>query len=340
MTICLGLFVAAPLETLFAQATSSSTITGVVTDQQAASIPGADVKLVDNSTNSIQTTKSNEAGRYVFANVPSGKYTLLFTKEGFSTFRIGSQQVQVSTTLTLNATLELGTTSTTVEVQANAGAELQTTNASVGTTLNSDAILALPNLGRDVATLAVLQPGITPGGSTAGSVQDQNTYTIDGGQNSDDMSGNSTSYTTNFTGMGGTQTGGSSGGVVPTPVESIEEFKVTTFNQTADFNSSLGSQVQMVTKRGTNQFHGSAYGYYFATNVGAANFWDKNHTPSGSLGHTPLPSNHRDRFGGAIGGPIAPEFLGGKWYFFSTMKACGSQTSKLTKGQFPQQSCA
>ncbi len=158
---------------------------------------------------------------------------------------------------------------------------------------------------------------MTLGGYTAGAVQDQNTYTLDGGQNTDDMSGNSTSYTTNFTGLGGTQTGGSSAGVVPTPVESVEEFKVTTFNQTADFNNGLGSQVQMVTKRGTNQFHGAAYGYYFATNVGAANTWVNDHTPSRyGLPYTPLPSNHRDRFGAALGGPMAPNFLGGKWYFF------------------------
>ncbi len=166
------------------------------------------------------------------------------------------------------------------------------------------------------ATLAVLQPGVTPGGYTAGAVQDQNTYTIDGGNNSDDMAGNNTSYVTNFTGMGGTQTDGSPTGVVPASVESIEEFKVTTFNQTADFNSSMGSQVQMVTKRGTNQFHGAGYGYYFATNVGAANTWVNNHTPTQGLAYTPLPSNHRDRFGVSIGGPFAPNILGRKMVLF------------------------
>ena len=69
---------------------------------------------------------------------------------------------------------------------------------------------------------------------------------LDGGNNSDDMAGNNTSYVTNFTGTGGTQTGGSPSGIVPTPVESIEEFKVGTFNQTADFSGSIGTQVQMV----------------------------------------------------------------------------------------------
>ncbi len=74
----------------------------------------------------------------------------------------------------------------------------------------------------------------------------------------------------------------------------------------------------MATKRGTNQFHGSVYGYYYATNVGAANTWVNNHTPDTLLGlpYTPLPSNHRDRFGASLGGPAAPAFAGGKWFFF------------------------
>ncbi len=304
------------------QATSTATITGQATDQQGASVPATEVKLIDNSTNQSQTTRTNDVGRYVFANVSPGTYTVTFSKEGFQAYRIPSQQVQIGTNLTLNAVLQVGSTATTVEVQAQAAAELQTTNAAVGTTMSAKDIEGLPNLGRDVATLAVLQPGVTMGGYTAGAVQDQNTYTIDGGQNTDDMSGNSTSYTTNFTGLGGTQTGGSSAGVVPTPVESIEEFKVNSFNQTADVNNGLGSQIQMVTKRGQSQFHGAAYGYYFASNLGAANTWVNNHTPSNgpngtTLAYTPLPSNHRDRWGGALGGPITNKsFLGGRWFFF------------------------
>ena len=101
--------------------------------------------------------------------------------------------------------------------------------------------MLLPNMGRDVSTLAVLQPGTTPGGMTAGAFSDQNVFMLDGGNNSDDMAGNNTSYVTNFTGTGGTQTNGSPSGIVPTPVESIEEFRVGSFNQTADFSGSIGA---------------------------------------------------------------------------------------------------
>src|SRR5260370_8091728 len=130
------------------------------------------------------------------------------------------------------------------------------------------------------------------------------------------MAGTNSTYVPSNGFAGSAATGGTPSGVVPTPVESIEEFKVGTSNQTADFNGAAASQVQMVTNRGTNQFHGSAYEYYFATNVGAANLWKNNHTPSPGLPFTPLPSSHRNRFGGTLGGPLTPRFWGGKTYFF------------------------
>ncbi len=304
--------------TAWAQATSSSSVAGIVVDPQKAAVPGAEVSLLDTSTNQTATAKTNDAGRYIFVNVNSGSYSVTITKEGFSTFREKLIQVEIGSPVTVNAVLQIGSTSTTVEVTAGAGVELVTSNSAVGTSLSGDVLQALPNMGRDVSTLAVLQPGTTLGGYTAGAYNDQNTYQIDGGNATDDMAGNMTSYQTNFTGLGGAQTNGNPSATVPTPVESVEEFKVSTFNQTADFNNSIGGQIQIATKRGTNQWHGSGYGYYFATNVGAANTWVNNHTPSTLLGtpNTPLPSNHRDRFGASIGGPLTPRILGGKTYFF------------------------
>ena len=151
--------------------------------------------------------------------------------------------------------------------------------------------MLLPNMGRDVSTLAVLQPGVSPTGMTAGAFSDQNVFMLDGGNNSDDMAGNNTSYVTNFTGMGGSQTNGSPSGIVPTPVESIEEFKVGSFNQAADFSGSIGSQVQMATKRGGNQFHGSATAS-ISPPTSAANSWANNHLRRTAC-LIPLPSNRR-----------------------------------------------
>ncbi|HTS27883.1 MAG TPA: carboxypeptidase-like regulatory domain-containing protein [Bryobacteraceae bacterium] len=315
--ICLGILVLALGSTpVWAQATSNASIAGIVTDEQNAAIPGAEVKVTDTGTGISQTTITNDAGRYVFANVVPGTYSILVTKQGFTVFKVAAQDVAVGTALTINAVLKVGSTSTTVEVTATIGADLQTTNATVGSTLTQAALLSLPNMGRDVSTLAVLQPGTTPNGMTAGAFSDQNVFMLDGGNNSDDMAGNNTSYVTNFTGTGGTQTGGSPSGIIPTSVESVEEVRVSTFNQTADFSGSIGGQIQMVTKRGSNQYHGAAYGYYFATNLGAANSWVNNHTPAAGLPYTPLPKNHRDRFGGSLGGVLLPKLAGGKTYFF------------------------
>ena len=319
--LSLGVLLSLGTTPVWAQSSTAGTVAGQVTDESNAAVPGAAVKLTDTSTNAALTTTSNEAGRYIFSQVPPGTYTVTFTKQGFSTYEVSTQAVEVGMSLTLNAKLKVGSTSTTVEVTATTGAELQTMNATVGNTLSGQALMLLPNMGRDVTALAVLQPATTLTGFTAGSYNDANTYTLDGGNITDDMAGNTVGYQTNYSGLGGSQGGSIPSGVIPTPIESIEEFRVSVSNQTSDFNNSSGASIQMVTKRGTNQFHGSGYWWYFDTKVGAANSWTNNHTPfsfgSVSLPYTPIISNHRNRFGTAIGGPLTPkDFLGKKWYFF------------------------
>jgi hypothetical protein len=298
-----------------AQTTGAGTVVGQVTDQQNAIVPGAEVKLVDASTNTTLSTLSNDAGRYVFISVPPATYTITVTKQGFSGYRLPNQQVSVGLTLTINVPLTVGATTTTVEVSASAGAELQTMNATVGQTITGMQLASLPSLGRDANALFVLQPGVAPTGQVAGAVSDQNLYQLDGGNNSSDMDGNYAVYT-NASGNTAGGAGGTPSGVMPTPIESIEEFRVGTNNQTADFNGAAGGQVQMVTKRGTNQFHGSGYEYYFSSNVGGANQWKNNHTLVNGAA-TPTPISHQNRFGGSLGGQLIPKaILGGKTYFF------------------------
>jgi len=307
-----------------AQSSIAGTVVGQVHDASGAAVPGVSVRIVDLATGNSFATSSNDTGRYEFATVAPGKYDISFSKSGFSEYKIRSQDVKIGIVLTANATLEVGTTATTIEVTAAVGAELQTMNATVGNTISQQSLMALPNLGRDATTMAVLQPATAPGGQAAGAVADLNTYQLDGANITDDMGGNVTTYQTNFNGTGGTQTGGTPSGVIPTPIESIEEFKVSVSNQTSDFNNSSGAQIQMTTKRGTNQFHGAAYMFYYDNAIGQANTWGNNHTPFsfGSLTFpdTPVdyPKNHRSRFGGSLGGPLLPKsFLGGKWFFFT-----------------------
>ena len=126
--VCVGLLFGLTTGRAFGQATSSSSISGIVKDQQGASIPGTDVKLIDPSTNTTLSASSNEAGRYIFLNVSSGKYAMTFSKSGFNTYRVDDLEVEVGAVLTINAALQIGATTTTVEVTATSGAELQTTN--------------------------------------------------------------------------------------------------------------------------------------------------------------------------------------------------------------------
>jgi hypothetical protein len=299
-----------------AQSSSSGTVSGEVTDQQGAAMPGVDIVLTEPSTNIALKTVTNDAGRYIVVNVSPGSYNITFSKAGFSTRKVNKQYVEVAQILTLNATLEVGQVSNVVEVTTSPGAELQTVNATVGTTVSGDSLIYLPIFGSDASSLAIMQPGVSPEGSVAGAMYDQNTFQLDGGNNSNDMDGSMRDYTGSYARGAYGGMGNPPSGVLPTPPDTIEEFKVATAGQTADFNGSSGSQISVVTKRGTNQIHGSGYYYYSSSDVGGANTWDNNHTPSGDLGYTPIPITHNNRYGFTVGGPMLPKLAGGKTYFF------------------------
>ncbi len=300
------------------QAANAGSVAGLVTDSSGGTVLGATITLKDKATGVPRTTTSNDAGRYVFANVPPGAYEIAANKTGFRVAKVSQIEITVGTPLTINFSLEVGAMAQTVEVTVT-GAELQTTNATVGTTIGSENLQELPNLSRDVSSLLTLQPAIAPNGSVAGAVRDQNTFQLDGGNNSSDMDGTMNTYTPSYA---STSTGGGPTGVMPTPVESIEEFKVNVANQTADFNGSSGAQVQLVTRRGGNRWHGALYEYYLGSNFGA-NTWLNNHTPTKDASgntlspSTPLISNHYNRFGASAGGPVGPSFWGGKTYIFA-----------------------
>jgi len=319
LVVCVGSALPA-----WTQSTDTGTVVGMVRDSTGAVVVGAKVTLTDASTSISQTATSNDTGRYIFVNVKPGIYKISISKVGFSTTKTEHQEVKVGTTLTVDLALQVGGANVVVEVTAT-GNELQTTDAAVGQTITGDALDSLPGLGRDVSTFVTLQPGVAPDGSVAGGNQDQNSFQLDGGNNSSDMDGTQNTYTASFAGdptgglinnevtatsPGGSPGGGGPTGVMPTPADSIEEFRVATNNQTADFNSSAGAQIRLVTKRGTNSWHGTAYEYYLDNNW-AANSFDND------LAGIKRPSYHYSRFGGSVGGPLfSKEFLGGKTYFF------------------------
>ena len=314
------------------QASDAGTVSGTITDSTGAAVPGATVYLVDASTGSTRPTTTNDSGAYVLPYVKPGTYNVKISKQGFKTTVVSNQTVDVGRQLTVNAVLDVGSVSQTVEVTVTVGAELQTMDATVGSTLSGATLVNLPNTGRDASTLAVLQPGQNINGNVGGAATDQNSFQLDGGFATDDMSGDNNTYIKGF----GSDTAGGAGAmhspgfgqapsaVVPIPVTSVEEFKVSTANQTADFSGGAGSQVQIVTKRGTNTLHGGVYDYYQSSTFGGANSWDNNDhckkaTPTSPCVWAPIPlvSSHFSRFGADAGGKIPhSDFLGGSWYIF------------------------
>src|SRR3989441_5842114 len=194
-----------------------------------------------------------------------------------------------------------------VQVTAGTGVELQTMNASVGNVLDENLLSQLPTLNRDATSLLLLQPMAIPGfngpggsgetnnsgGAVAGARADQNTFMIDGGDATSNMEGGG-GYNTGFPGT--PRAGG------PTPVESLEEFRVATNNAGTDFTRSAGAEVQMITIRGTNNWHGAGYWYHQNDELNANNWFRNNGFGSG----TPIenPEWRDNRYGGKVGGPI------------------------------------
>lgn len=288
---------------------SYGTVTGRITDPTGAVVPGAKVTLRDRTTNITRSVESNNTGLYVFSDVKPSTYDVTVTKEGFQKAVVNGQAVIVGLSLTLNVTLQVGTTTQTVQITATPGAELQTLNSTIGTTLSGNAMLQMPTFSRDATSLLYFQPTAVSGfngatgditsGTVAGQTPDQNTYSIDGGNATDDLSGDN-GYINGFNvGVA----------AIPTPIESIEEFRVTDTNATASFSNSSGGHVMLITKRGSDTFHGSAYDF-LQNSALDTNDWNNNFTGQAK------PVSSYNRFGFDVGGPMLPNIAGGKTYFY------------------------
>ena len=295
---------------MWAQTASTGTVLGLVTDPTGGVVPGATVELEDAATKAVRSVTTNAAGRYVFVALPPGTYSIRAAARGFQQAEVASVVVEVTQSYTINLQLSIGEARQTIEVTATPGAELQTLDSTVGSTIGGDDLMSLPALNRNVTGLLTLQAASMPqqggnqssyyGGQVAGAKSDQNSIVLDGGNVTSAVSGNSDYYTNYY---GGPEA------PIPTPVESIQEFRVSTTNQTASFTGASGSLTMLVTKRGGNQFHGSAYEYLQNSDLDA-NSWSLNRIPQAR------PESRDNRFGVTLGGyiPGLPEKA--KTFFF------------------------
>ena len=288
---------------LYSQSVTTGTVTGTVTDQSKGDISGATVVLTQSGTNAAQTAVTGSDGRYVFTNVEPADYTIRVSAKGFRASVVGNLKVDVLQSYTVNLTLELGSTSETVEVTADPSAELQTTDSSIGTTLGGEGMQRLPAFTRSASSLMFYQAGVSPsptvptssapsdttGGQVTGSRSEQITFNLDGGDATSDLEGSNSYISPPGEPLPAP--------IVPVPAESTEEFRVATSNPNATMGRSSGGQVALLTKHGTNTFHGSAYEYH-SDDAEGANSWTNN-----AFGIN-KPHQVDNRFGFTVGGPV------------------------------------
>ena len=276
--------------------TATTSLRGTISDPQGAVIQGANATLANPNTGFSQSRTTDAQGFYQFLQVSPGTYTLTVTKRGFGTTKEDNLHLLVDVPATSNLTLHVRTETSTVEVTSNA-IQVNSEDATLGNAFGASQIESLPFEGRDPTQILSLQPGVTfvgtnvdqnqdsRGGSVSGARSDQTNITLDGIDVNDQVKGYAFQ------------------GALRSTLDSLQEFRVTTSGANADEGRSSGAQVSLVTKSGTNSFHGSVYEYN-RNNVGYANDWfNKQAELQSGLPNTPG-QLIRNTFGTAVGGPI------------------------------------
>jgi hypothetical protein len=296
-----------PLTVLTASALAQNATTslrGNVKDPSGAVVPNASITLLNSETGQTLTAASKASGDYELTQIPPAKYTITLTAAGFGD-QSKTAELLVNQPATINFTLTLQGETETVNVSAEAQT-LNTSDASLGNSTNNATIQALPSETRNVPDLLSLQPGVfflpqptnplnqdSRSGAVNGGRSDQGNVTLDGVDDNDQVNGFA------FT------------GVLRETQDSVEEFRVTTSNANADAGRSSGAQISLLTKSGTNKFHGAAYEYHRPTFTVANDFFNKQ--AELNSGEPNIPGKLiRNIFGGDVGGPILKD----KLFFF------------------------
>ncbi len=303
-TLLVILCFAVGVSSALGQATTS--IRGTTSDQSGALIPGVSVTLENIGTGATRTTLTGEVGGYLILQIQPGAYRLRAELTGFRTIVHENLQLLVDTPTTLDLQLEVGEITQTVEVTASATPILNTVDATLGNAFQEEQVLELPIESRNVAMLLSLQPGVTymndrddedmrdfRSGVVNGARSDQSTINMDGVDVTDQAGGQA------FT------------SVLRTTPDSLQEFRVTTLNSPATSGNSSGAQMSLVTKGGTNEFHGSLYEYLRNTATSANDYFIKLAQLSSGAPNKP-PKLNRNVYGGSVGGP----FMRDRLFFF------------------------
>ncbi len=302
LAICFGLSNRATAQA----GTAAAALNGTVRDPSGAAVPGATVTLINTSTGFKQTTVSNSTGNYSLVNISPGNYSATVSKEGFSAAKAPAFELAVNQTATINFDLKVGSANITVEVSAGA-VQIETSTAELGAVIGTSEVNSLPLNGRNFTELLLLGPGVSPvnntenagfGGGFFGNPTGTVVLPAINGQNN----------RSNMYLLDGINNYGSirdTYAVQPT-LDDVQEFKVQSHNDEAQFGQVLGGIVNVVTKSGSNQFHGDVWEFLRNDAMDAANYFHPNKTPL-----------KQNQFGGAVGGPvILPDYNGHNKTFF------------------------
>ena len=313
----------------FAQSATSS-LHGTIADAKGAMVAGAAITLSNKSTGFSRTVKTDDQGTYQFLEVPPSTYVMTVTAAGFATTKRENVVLQVSSPATVNMALQVQGGSVVIDVTGEAP-QVNTQDATLGNNFNSRQLTDLPSEGRDPVAILSLQPGVTyigkttddqqmsdsRGGAVNGARSDQTNITLDGLDDNDQLEGFAFE------------------GAMRTTLDSLQEFRVTTGNYDADSGRSSGAQVNLVTKSGTNAFHGSGYEYY-RPNFTVANDWfNKQSELANNLPNVPG-FVLRNTFGGTFGGPLKKDRL----FFFLAYEGQRTSDQEQVTREVPTQSMA
>lgn len=275
--------------TKLALAADTGTISGTVQDPQGAVVPGVTVMLTCVETGVVQTVETDSAGFYRFPALPLGHYNVVFSKTGFEKFLRTGMLIDVDTALHADAVLKVGSTSEQVSISTTE-AQVDTENAQIGEVMSGQEMVDLPLNGRAYTDLLALQPGVVPF-QTAEFGSEQPANSLNNGLL--DISGAQNTHNGYMVNGANTDEGYEGGTFLVPTLDSIAEFRIITAEANAEYGNYSGGLINVVTKSGTNHFHGDVFEFLRNTDFDAADFFSKQ-----------IGVFHQNQFGGTVGGPI------------------------------------
>jgi Carboxypeptidase regulatory-like domain/TonB-dependent Receptor Plug Domain len=296
----------------WAQTATTGALTGTVTDPTGGVVAGAGVAVTSKATGQERTTMTDASGVYNLSLLSPGNYSVKFSASGFKTETVDSVNINVTETAVLNRKLEIGSQSTTLTVESTVET-IQTQSATVGSLVGSETVTTLPLNSRNYTQIIDLSPGVVANVASAAAVgngtQDINVNGMGSDQNNYMMDG---ATLTNYGSGGGAQSGSFPGIGIPN-ADAIQEFRVQTSQYDAEYGRNPGASVNVVTKSGTNNFHGDAWEFFRNSVLDGNDFF--NAFSQKQLGEPNKQEIlNENLFGGTIGGPIKKDKL---FFFFS-----------------------